>query len=333
MAASAAAGAPDAGAIDADATVDALTARVQGAHLAGYVSALQEFDALQAKYPEDVELHIGRCRFLQSFAWAEDAPIERAADDYEQCQQQLREGSLAGNASVQLYLLDGQYGEAAIDAGEKLRDAARGWAPQDRARLFETLSFRYSSTNEKVSDYYSRLAVQAWPASKLRIDVAETWFTHGAFEKARDLVETTPRDAWDGLPVYRAAVLLLRAGAPAAAAALLQQQEATASDWTMQLLRAAALGEAGEIAPARQLFDETLAAHDHPAIRDLRRHVTFELQHGDAQQATAAYRRLRDAGFEADPFARYRMELAVRHPLSPWQWREVPGILWYLVRP
>ena len=323
---SAAAGAPD-----ADQTVDALTARVQDAHTAGYVTALQEFDALQAEYPGDVELHIGKCRFLQRFAWAEDAPIERAAEDYEQCQQQLREGPLADNASVQLYLLDNQYGEAAINAGEKLRDAARGWAPQERARLFETLSYRYSSVNEKESNYYSRLAVEAWPASKLRIDVAETWFTQGAFEKARNLVETTPRDAWDGLPVYRAAVLLLRAGAPAAAAALLQQRDGGDSDWTTQLLRAAALGEAGEVGPARTLFDEIFARHDHPAIRDLRRHVAFELQHGDALQATAAYRRLRDAGFEADPFARYRLELAVRHPLSPWQWRDVPGILLMLL--
>ena len=325
-AASAAAGAPD-----ADQTVDALNARVHDAHTAGYVAALQEFDALQAQFPDDIELHIGKCRFLQSFAWAEDARIERAEADYEHCQQQLREGPLADNASVQLYLLDNQYGAAAIDAGQQLRDAASSWAPQDRARLFETMAYRYRSTSEKQADYYSRLAVEAWPASKLRIDVAETWFTQGAFEKARNLVETTPHDAWDGLPVYRAAVLLLRAGAPAAAAQLLQQQQASDSDWTMQLLQAAALGEAGEIAPARQLFDEILRQHAEVNIRDLRRHVRFELAHGDAQQATAAYWRLRDAGFEADPFGRYRMELAVRHPLSPWRWRDATGILLMLL--
>jgi uncharacterized protein len=316
---------------DASQTVDELTARVQDAHAAGYEAALREFDRLQASYPDDVELHIGRCRFLQSFAWSEDEPIERAGEDYEQCQQQLREGPLADNASVQLFLLDNQYGEAAIEAGKQLRDAASSWAPQDRARLFETLSYRYQSINEKESDHYSRLAVEAWPASKLRIDVAETWFTQGAFAKARDLVETTPRDAWGELSVYRAAVLLLRAGAPAAAAKLLQQQQGVDPDWTMQLLQAAALGEAGEAAQARQLFDAILAQHEQVGIRELRRHVKFELVHGDAQQASAAYRRLRDAGFEADPFARYRMELALRHPLSPWQWRDSLGVLLMLL--
>lgn len=326
MAAASAPGAPDAGR-----TVDALTARVHEAHAAGYEAALREFDALQAQFPADAELAIGRCRFLQSFAWSEDAPIERAADDYEQCQQQLREGPLAGEAGVQLFLLDEQYGEAAVDAGEKLLDAAQGWSPRDRARLFETLSYRYRSTSGQQADYYSRQAVEAWPASKLRIDVAETWFSQGAFEKARQLVESTPREAWEELPVYRAAVLLLRAGAPAAAAQLLQQQEATASDRTTQLLRAAALGEAGEIGAARQLFSDILAKQEPVAIRDLRRHVKFELLHGSSEQAIAAYWRLRDAGFEADPFARYRMELAVRHPLSPWQWRDSLGILLMLL--
>jgi membrane protease YdiL (CAAX protease family) len=327
MAMALAAASAGAAAPDANETVDALTARVQDAHTAGYEAALGEFDGLQAKYPDDVELRIGKCRFLQSFAWSEDATIERAAEDYEQCQQQLREGPLADNASVQLFLLDNQYGEVAIETGEQLRDAASGWAPQDRARLFETLSYRYRSSNEKEADYYSRLAVEAWPASKLRIDVAETWFTQGAFDKARDLVETTPPDAWGELSVYRAAVLLLRAGAPAAAAKLLQQQAGGDPDWTMQLLQAAALGEAGEAAQARKLFGELLAQHERVGIRDLRRHVKFELVHGDAAQATAAYRRLRDAGFDADPFARYRMELALRHPLSPWQWRDSLGIL------
>jgi membrane protease YdiL (CAAX protease family) len=193
------------------------------------------------------------------------------------------------------------------------------------------MAWRARGISERQADHYSRLAVEAWPASKLRIDVAETWFTQGAFDKARELVEATPREAWGELPVYRAAALLLRAGAPAAAAELLQQQEAGSPDRDMRLLRAAALGEAGDTAQARQLFDETLAQHEHVPIRDLRRHVKFELAHGDATQATAAYQRLRDAGFEADPFARYRMELAARHPLSPWQWRDATGVLLMLL--
>jgi hypothetical protein len=73
--------------------VDALTARVRDAYR-GLLAVLQEFGALQVKFPDDIEPHISKCRFLQSFASAEDASIER-----------VDEGPLAGNAGVQLHLL------------------------------------------------------------------------------------------------------------------------------------------------------------------------------------------------------------------------------------
>jgi membrane protease YdiL (CAAX protease family) len=317
---------------DAEQTIAALTQRVSSAQTTAYEAALHEFDALLASHPTDLGLHLAKCRFIQSYAWSEDVTIERAEDDYDQCRQQLQEGPLAQTPGVQLFLVEQQYGEEAAANAEALLESAKTWNRDDRARLYELFASRIRATDGDRADRYAAQAVADNPYSRLRVDVAETWFSKGLFDKSRGLIESTPADAWEKMSVYNAAVLLLRAGAPTAAAGLLRDQSAKASDTRLQMLHAAALGEAGDVVEARKLFDESLAkSGKHEGMRELRRHVQFELAHGDREQALAAYTRFRDLGYAADPFARYRLELTARHPLAAWQWRDALGVMTLLL--
>jgi membrane protease YdiL (CAAX protease family) len=65
--------------------------------------------------------------------------------------------------------------------------------------------------------------------------------------------------------------------------------------------------------------------------RQARERFKFELQHGDAAQAEAAYRKLRENGFEADPFLGRRIQLLLKHPAAGWAWGDLGPALCLLL--
>ena len=58
----------------------------------------------------------------------------------------------------------------------------------------------------------------------------------------------------------------------------------------------------------------------------LREIFELERDYGSTETAAAAYRRLRDFGYSADPFGRHRLSLSLHHPRAPWQWNDTLGI-------
>ena len=75
---------------------------------------------------------------------------------------------------------------------------------------------------------------------------------------------------------------------------------------------------------ARRLREAGATAQ--PNAEVLRARFEFELEHGDARTARAAYDALRDHGFEEDFFGLDRIALFFAHPGAPWRWRDAPGL-------
>jgi hypothetical protein len=91
---------------------------------------------------------------------------------------------------------------------------------------------------------------------------------------------------------------------------------------------AKALARSGQIGHARELYTSALAGAQPPLSTDeLRDYFLFERDNGSRQQAIAAYERLRDRGYDADPFGNYRLNLSYRYPTTPSKLRDLLGIL------
>jgi uncharacterized protein len=294
-----------------------------------YERLLTLFDAHLRDHPDDVVAAVEKCRFIEPFAFAEDEPlIESASDDLDRCREAIGSAPYANEPLAELYLLESKWADEGIAAGEQLVAASTSWPRQLRAELHARLANIYElQDDDEKAGAHAIQAVELDPASRVLIVAAKRLEKLGAMARARSLIASVPAAAWNELPVREAAELLVRLGAAREAAELLRAHKPASGGTVDSFLLAKALLGDGQIGAARDAFAEALKTSRFSDFIDLREYFAFERAHGSRAQAETAYSRLRDAGFSADPFGRYRLELFIAHPLAGWKIRDAAGIL------
>ena len=272
---------------------------------------------------------VEKCRFIERFAFAEDEPlIESAPDDLERCQAALGVAPYVAEPLTQIYLLESKWGDEGIAAGEQLVGAERSFPPKLRAELHERLVnlYQLQGNEEKAGDHAIRAAAID-PGSRVVIVAAKRLEKLGAVARARALIAAVPTAGWNESLVREAAELLLRVGAAREAAELLRAHTSASGETVDAFLLARVLVGDGQIGSARDAFAEALKTDRSPGVIGLRENFAFERAHGTRGQAADAYSRLRELGYSADPFGRYRLDLFVAHPLARWNGRDAAGIV------
>ncbi len=293
-----------------------------------YGRVLQQYSAYILAHPEDVTAALEKCKFIDTLADTEDLPVESAQEDKENCEAQLRTRANAGDPRIQLYLMEQQWGAAGIAAAEALLPAAKSWPNESQAKLLERLAVLYTSTDKRKSGAYAVQAVALDARSSARMMAAQHLVTVGAKSQAVKMLESGPPDLWNSYTRSSAAKMLLELDDPAGAARLLRAEKSEALNLDTKLLLARALAKSGDGTSARGLYDSALKQTDRRAgVDGLRDYFQFERDHGTVEQARATYERLRDQGYAADPFGRYRISLASRDGFAPWHLRDALGIL------
>jgi uncharacterized protein len=293
-----------------------------------YADVLSMYDAHLRDHDDDVVAAIEKCRFLERFAYSEDEPIvESASDDLDRCREAIGSGSHAAEPTAQLYLLESKWGDEGIAEAEQLVAVSTSWPRELRAELHARLASLYElNDNEEKAGAHAIQAVGFDPASGVLILAAKRLEKLGAMERARTMIAAVPSAAWSRLPVGEAAELLVRVGAAREAVELLRAHKSSGGTIDSFLLARVLLGN-GRVAPARDAYAEALKTNRVSTYINLREYFAFERTHGSPAEAAAAYSRLRDAGYSADPFGRYRLELFIAHPLAGWRVRDAGGIL------
>jgi membrane protease YdiL (CAAX protease family) len=297
-----------------------------------YERVLALYDAHLSDHPRDVVAAVEKCRFIEPFAYAEgESFVESASDDLERCRDALGFAPYVAEPLTQIYLLESKWGEEGITAGEQLVGAERSFPPHLRAELHARLANLYElHDDEEKAGAHAIRAVEIDPSSRVLIVAAKRLEKLGAMERARSLIAAVPAAAWNELPLGEAAELLVRVGAARLAAELLRAHASSSEDTVDRFLLARVLLSDGQIGPARDAFTEALKTSPRSNYINyigFRENFAFERAHGSRAQAEAAYSRLRDGGFSADPFGRYRLELFLAHPLARWKVRDAAGIL------
>src|SRR5436190_927361 len=106
-------------------------------------------------HPADVRSQIERCRFIESFAYLEEATIESATDDLEACRERLKTGELAQDADVLLYGVEASYADEDIAKAQSLIPKAQFWRDDQQAKLFELLADKHSYKNKELAADYA----------------------------------------------------------------------------------------------------------------------------------------------------------------------------------
>ncbi len=250
---------------------------VREAEQRGYTEALAAYIRARDAHPDDVELAVAQCRFMQRFAWSEENDwADIAAKDFENCKTAL-EGRYAGQPEAALFLLESRYGKEAISYGEPMVARASAWTDAQRARLHSALARAYSNTRDDArAGEHAVLAVQMDAASDelvtairylakaKRVDEAVALLAAAPLPKTPWLESTRIKTAAEWLPADVARRELQRA-----------QQAGMKID---AQTTARALRRAGDHAGAQAALstDTSLRANEVGEQRQLRLDVAFE---------------------------------------------------------
>ncbi len=165
--------------------------------LALYREFDRRFSEARRAAPENVELAVAHCDFLERFADAEDIEwFETALADAEDCGQGL-ELAWSEHPVVRTRMLERDYSDAALENAERLWEAAEAWPDGLRGRV--AASLRWSYEQEGLNDLAGEMAVIA-------VRLGQDWLTPNAIrhllasgqtESARDLLlhELPPAEA------------------------------------------------------------------------------------------------------------------------------------------
>jgi uncharacterized protein len=308
---------------------EALIERVNQAQSREYESVLESLDAFIKAHPKDADVAVERCRFVGHFAGLEDAPIESAIDRSDECSEELEHAAFPDEAPVELYLLELLWGEEARKRGQDLLPPSTHWEPKRQARLHEQLAALYSTTDVMKAGPHATTAIRLNPHSSVRLVAAEYLIRIGSKAAALRMVQEMPREDWNAWNLAVAVKLLAGMEAAGAANRLIEANPTITPDVSTRVLLARSLFSSGAVDAARRIVKEALEAvaqQTHYGTSVLREIFELERDYSSTEDAAAAYRRLRDFGYSADPFGRHRLSLSFHHPRAPWQWEDTLGI-------
>lgn len=295
-----------------------------------YRAALDAFDDHLNANPDDYIAAVERCRFIIDFAYREETTISSAYEESEACIGELSAGDRADLPEVQLFLLEQKWGEEAIREAEALLGVSDAWPDARLAALHARLSDLYAGQDAEKSGRHATIAAELDPASARQLAAAEYQVRIGAMRKATNLVAALPESEWNAWTLQRAVRALLAAGDSQAALALVREKSDIELDQAVRYKLARVLLDSGDVEGGSEMAippaAETavgVSGAGYPALREF-----FEIkrEHGQVSEALAAYDRLRDAGWRADPFGRYRLSLTAASPWSAWRARDLLGV-------
>jgi hypothetical protein len=300
--------------------------RVGSAQQSDYRAVLDAYDERRRSHPADVTSQIERCRFIEPFAYSEDAIIESANDDLGACRESLASGPHAKDIDVMLYGVEYAWSDEGIAAAKELLVVSRKWDYGQQATLLEHLSAKVAWKDGELAANYAMRAVELKPDTRVILTAVERYIQLGAKDKARRVMAEAPATTWDNVPRATAAQLLIDLGDPKGAAAMLNGG-GEKSAYHDKLMLANVLVRTGAYAEARKLYRDSLAENQYVANDRYIEFFDFEREHGSREQAVAAYKLLRDKGYGLDPLARHRLALFVSFPGANWQLRDGLGLL------
>ncbi|MEM1443023.1 MAG: hypothetical protein AAGF67_11820, partial [Verrucomicrobiota bacterium] len=160
--------------LDRESVVDSLIEEVQAAHESKFFEIVERFEKTLEEDPEDAAAATDRCRFLSYFYYSEDFYIEEADDLFEKSEDYL--DRFEKSPEVELYHLEGLYGEEVLTKGEELLDDPEIlWAPHQRGKIHLALARQYQLEEDERKQYRNaELAYQLYPTIESQFLWAES---------------------------------------------------------------------------------------------------------------------------------------------------------------
>lgn len=304
-----------------------LVGLITGAQTERYREISAAYKRVCAQRPQDARLALERVRFIAHFAFSEDLVIEGASADHEAAVEYLTTRFPDAPGTILYQLQQTEFAELEAKAAAYERQLG-GWSAPDKAEFLLLRARAAAAAEQATAAGYARESFRLNPTVSAGLLLAEkAYAAKGNAECLQTLIHPVFADA-EPWSKKQKLDLLLKINETGRAAALYAELKAGADNVLTDPATATALASGGLVAQAREVFSG-LDSNEWNRRRSSLPRFVFELSHGDAAQAEAAYRAMRAGGLDADPLLRYRWELFRKHPTAGWNGDDLTG--WFML--
>ncbi len=304
--------------------------RLEGAEHELFEMILGEYDAHLEGYPDDVKTYIEKCKFVETAFYDDESGYNPKEQAFDQCLAVLEE-RFPDDPDVLYYRSSFLYGDTALvflhDLLKRQEEQPDRWADALLWQVHRDLAESYSYNDEPTQAlHHADQATQLNDTLDLSLLMATDYVALSRKEEAKRILKEK-LDSWAApWTLNQKGKLLLDLEEAEAAIEAFNRVSADTSAWVDKVAVGNALEQVGKYDEARRFFLEA----EHTDWNPLEARLALfkhDLAYQSADSAWATYNRLRDLGYENDPFARHRIALSLNHPLTPWRFRDLLGIL------
>lgn len=299
-----------------------------------YSQCISKYDEYLNKFPDDVIVHIEKCKFIQFAQYDDYEDYNPNQDEFDSCVANLVE-KFPNNPDVFIFQTTYLWGDELYDVFNKAEMAIGEnpllWSKENLADLYSIIS-NYNYAEEKYQDAYEYIqkAIELESKHKSTIEYARILVELNRKEEALEVllsIEDTSKYAW---VLSQKADLLLQLNANEEAFELYKLIAEIDPEYNNNLEIANALEASGEYDFARSyLISDTSKSWN--KMESIRKLLNHDLKYQSGQICIQTYNIYRDMGYLMDPMGLYRLKIFLKHPFQPVSFRDILSILTFIL--
>ncbi len=295
-----------------------------------YQATLEKYNAYLADHPNDISVHIEKCKFIQLAQYDEEEEYNPNQEAFDSCAAALVK-QFPSHPKVFLFQISYLWGDELESVFEKaestIEDHPEEWSDTQLGTLYKNMSSHYDiEQNYPKALIYIDKAIARDTTYKTSIDYARILIESDRRPEALEVLkagEDTTKITWD---LSSKADLYLELKEYDNALALYNRIDQIDSTYNNNEKIAHTLEGTGEYLSARKyLVADTSKTYGKENARQ--RLFLHDLKYQSGAQCLSSYNAYRDLGYSIDPVGIYRLRLSFSHPFEPWQFRDILGLI------
>lgn len=295
-----------------------------------YQDRLDLYEQYLNDHPDDVRVHIERCKFIQFAQYNMEEEYNPNQVAFDSCAAALSI-QFPSHPEVFLFQISYKWGDELKDVLDDAERAAINnsdeWSDKQLGLLYKSMSdHHYSESEFSLALEYMEKAINADSIYATSLDYARILIELDKKLEAYDVLKAGKDTSKVAYELSNKADLYLEIEDYANALLLFNLIDDIDSTFNNNAKIASTLEGVGEYSSARKYLvaDTSKSWNKEAALRNLLLH---DIRYQSGAHGFHSYNAYRDQGFSADPLGLFRFKLFLSHPLLPWKFRDVFGLV------
>lgn len=299
-----------------------------------YLQCLSKYDEYLSEFPDDIEVLIEKCKFIQFAQYSEDEEYNPNQTEFDNCVAYLTE-NFPDSPEVLIFQTSFLWGEELqaifTKAEESIENNPEKWSDENLAALYFKMATSHYWNEETEQAYkYITKAIEKNDEHESSLEHVQILIEMGNKEEALNLLLTkndTTKVTWE---LSQKANLLLQLEAYSEALELYEQINEIDSTFNNNLEIANTLEATGAFDSARPYLLADTSQHwdKELAIRNL---LIHDIKYQDGAKCVQTYNSYRDLGYFTDSIGIYRLKIFFLHPFQPLKIRDFVSLFGFLL--